>query len=339
MLKRSNNISKVKFEPSGLFKNGHFQTIWSALTHNPADLDSSRKVQVKINNDITVECEYDVPSGNQSAGSEKNTCVILIHGLEGSAKSNYIVSTAKKLLNRGIDVLRMNLRNCGNTMHLANTFYNAGLSGDVSEVIRYCSEQLGHKKIFIAGFSLGANTVLKLAGELTDGYPPELAGVCAVSPPLDLSLCSHTVIKPKNKIYDRYYLNRMRKTYRRKKEYFPELVQLELLEKVRNLYDFDNYIIAPGFNYKDAEDYYACNSSLKFLDTIKVKTLIIQAKDDPIIPPESTEKAISLANSSIEIVFTDHGGHVGFINSRQASLNDIDRNWAENRIIEFIENI
>jgi predicted alpha/beta-fold hydrolase len=231
----------------------------------------------------------------------------------------------------------MNLRNCGDTMHLANTFYNAGLSGDVREVIRYCSEELGHKKIFIVGFSLGANTVLKLAGELKDEYPPELAGVCAVSPPLDLSKSASAIIKPKNIIYDRYYLNRMRRTYKRKKEYFPDLVNLALLDKIRNLYDFDNYITGPGFNYKDAEDYYENNSSGKFLEPIKVKTLIIQAKDDPIIPPESTEKAIALANPNIEILFTDFGGHVGFINSSYASKGDIDRHWAENRIVEFVE--
>ncbi len=320
--------NNIEFKPDGFFKNGHFQTVYSALFHNPTELKNSEAVMIKTEENTTIGCEYN------KAENAKNACTILIHGLEGSTESNYIVSTSKKLLAKGISVLRMNIRNCGGTMHLTNTFYNAGLTHDVNEIIKYCQEKLGHEKIYIVGYSLGANTVLKLAGE--SNYHQSLAGVVAVSPPLDLSMCANAIIRPDNKIYDLYYVRRMRRTYRNKKEFFPELVNLELLNKVRNLYDFDEYITGPLFNYKNAEDYYSQNSSLRFLVNIKVKTLIIQSKDDPIIPFKCTEEALKIENPNIQYLITEHGGHVGFINSLKSALKDHDRFWAENRIVDFI---
>ncbi len=323
----------VEFKPKGLFKNGHFQTIYSSVFFNLPNLNNSKILQIKVNEEATLECEY-----NQAINSQKKACIILVHGLEGSAKSNFIVSTATKLLNKGFDVLRMNMRNCGNTFHLSKTLYNAGLSGDVKELIIYCQKELGHNNIFIAGFSLGANTVLKLAGETNQHDLSVLKGVVAVSPPLDLLECSLEVIKPKNKIYDNYYLKRLKKTYQTKKKYTPDLIDTSLLKKIKNMYDFDDLITAPSFGYKDAKDYYYNNSSLDFIENIKVKTLIIQAKDDPIIPFASTERALKINNPHIKYLVTDSGGHVGFLNSRKLAKDDLDIHWAENRIVEFVEN-
>jgi predicted alpha/beta-fold hydrolase len=319
---------KIPFTPDRTLKNGHAQTIYASLFHKPRNIYKSEKIRVRIDENTLIKCLYTkIPQSKK--------CVILIHGLEGSANSNYVLSTSNKLLAKGISVVRMNIRNCGDTLHLTDTLYNAGLTSDVFKLIKYCNQDLGYKEIFIAGFSLGANIVLKLAGEAGKNIPEGLVGVCAVSPPLDLSLSAKAIIKTENKVYDRYYLTRLVNTYTLKNKYYPDKFDLDVLKKVKNLKDFDDYITGPSFDYKDAEDYYQNNSSLKFLPNINIPTLIIQAKDDPIIPFSCTEAALKIDNNNISYLITDHGGHVGFINGKKETSNDYDKYWAENRLIDF----
>jgi len=334
MQKTNLKLDKVEFNPVGLFKSGHFQTIYNALFFNPKDLKNTQNFEVKLDDKNTIVCEY-----NKSNLNPTNTCVILVHGLEGSAKSNYVVSTAQKLLNNNFSVVRINLRNCGGTSHLSETLYNAGLSDDIKKVIKYSIETLNYKNVFAAGYSLGANMVLKMAGEYSSDYPEQLKGVVAVSPPLDLLECSYEIILPRNVLYDNHYRKRLIKTYKNKKRFYSDTVDLSLIKKIRTLKDFDNYITGPSFGYKDAEEYYQENSSLKFLPTVQVNTLIIQAKDDPIIPYNSTEQALKIDNPNITYLITEYGGHVGFTNSFSASKNDLDRHWAENRIVEYVSQL
>ncbi len=332
MQKTDLKLDEIEFNPLGLFRNGHFQTIYNALFFKPVNPPNTKHFQIKLDDKNTIICDY---NKNQKGLSE--TCVILVHGLEGSSQSNYVVSTALKLLKNGFDVIRVNIRNCGSTSHLSETLYNAGLSDDIKKVIDYSINQLNYKNIFAIGFSLGANTVLKMAGEYEDNYPKELKGVAAVSPPLDLLECSYEIIKPKNIVYDDHYRKRLIKTYKNKKKYYPNHIDLKIIEKIKTLKDFDNHITAPSFGYKNGDEYYKENSSLKFLPPIKVNTLIIQAKDDPIIPFESTETALKINNANIHYLITNYGGHVGFTNSFSSSKNDVDRRWAENRIVDFVK--
>lgn len=332
MEKTKLKLDNIEFSPVGLFKNGHFQTIYNALFYKPMTLKNPKKIEIKIDDKNTIVCDYSKAENNTT-----KTLVILVHGLEGSSESNYIVSTAQKLYKKDYSVLRMNIRNCGGTSHLSETLYNAGLSDDVKKIIEYFKDRFDYKNIFVCGFSLGANTVLKMAGEYGNSYPEELKGVIAISPPLDLAECSEEIILPKNMIYDDHYRKRLIKTYKNKKKTHPKNVDLGILSKIKTLKDFDNYITGPAFGYKDAEEYYRLNSSLKFLTDIKVYTVIIQAQDDPIIPFNSTIKAMNINNDNIHFLITKHGGHVGFINSFSASKNDIDRRWAENRVVEFVD--
>lgn len=320
---------KIPFHPDKTLKNGHVQTIYASIFHNPKNIYNSEKLRIRVDENTLIKCLY-------TKASNSGKCAILVHGLEGSANSNYVLSTANKLIAKGISVIRINIRNCGDTMHLTDTLYNAGLTADLYKVIEYCRDTLSYDKIFIVGYSLGANLVLKLAGESGQNIPKSLVGVCAVSPPLDLSLSANAIIKPENKVYDKYYLNRLIKTYILKNKYYPDLFSLDVLKKVKTLKDFDNYITGPSFDYKDAEDYYKHNSSLQFLPTINIDTLIIQAKDDPIIPFSCTEEALKITNDKISYLITDQGGHVGFINGKKESYHDFDKFWAENRIVDFI---
>lgn len=327
------NIEKIRFEPNSFFKNGHIQTIYLGSVRKVKDLENTEKIEIKTDTGTSIKCDY-----NKISKYSKKLC-ILVHGLEGSSKSTYIASLAKKILNINSDTLRINLRGCGGTSQLSNTFYHAGLTVDLKKIIDYSINEMKYEEIIIIGFSLGANMVLKLGGEYKNNFPKELKGICSISPPLELNMSSREILKLSNKMYDKYYLDKLKITYKEKQKFFPEIVDLSILKKIKTLYDFDNLITAPHFNYKNAIDYYSKNSSINFIKDIQIKTLIIQSKDDPIIPPSSTEKAMMIKNENIEYLFTKHGGHVAFVNSEKASKNDIDIHWAENRVVDFCKKI
>lgn len=319
---------QIALKPQGFFRNGHFQTIYSSLFHKPTKNFDSDSIIIKLDEVNSVKCFH--------THKHSNICVILVHGLEGSSESSYVLSTAKKLINKGFSVVRMNLRNCGDTLELCETLYNAGLGNDVLKVAEHLHTKFGYKKIFTVGYSLGANTVLKMAGEMKKEYHNFISGVCAISPPLDLTQSSEAISKISNKIYDNHYLKRLIKTYIKKHKLYPKKYPLDVLKKIKNLKDFDNLITGPSFGYIDGQDYYVKNSSLAFIKDIDINTLIIQSKDDPIIPFDSTLRALNIKNHKVKYMISEHGGHVGFINSYPESFKDIDSFWAENRIVDFV---
>ncbi|MFN8674401.1 MAG: alpha/beta fold hydrolase [Candidatus Sericytochromatia bacterium] len=316
---------KIKFKPHLISRNGHFQTIFSSIFHKNIDLPKHQDIIINLDDKNSVKCFYHK--------NNSQNCAILVHGLEGSADSGYVSSTAKKLLKKGFSVIRVNLRNCGNTLELCETLYNAGMSQDILKIAEYSNKNLNYNNIFLVGFSLGANIVLKASGEINN--QTYIKKIVSISPPLDLAECSNAILKPENKIYDNYYLKKLLRTYIKKYKLFPNIYKLSLLEKINNLQDFDNFITAPYSGYKDAFDYYNQNSSINFIEHAKVDTLIIQAKDDPIIPFSSTERALKIDNPKVKYLISKHGGHVGFINSFKNTFNDVDVYWAENRAIDF----
>lgn len=321
------SLNTVPFFPTGILASGHAQTMYAGVFHQPPDVPADREDLITVAPDTRVLCLF-----NQAGPAPSPTTVLLLHGLEGSAQSGYIVSVAQKLLKAGIDVIRMNMRSCGGRPWLSPTLYHAGLTADLRQVISHYAPTC--PRLFVAGFSLGANTVLKFAGE--GDLSSAVTGVIATSPPFDLAACSQAIIQPQNKVYDHYYLSRMQQTYRTKRRFFPERYPMQALTSVRNLMQFDQRITAPHGGFRDAADYYQQNSCGQFLPHIAVPTLIIHALDDPIIPARSVKAALAHKSQAVETLITPHGGHVGFLNSPAAAEGDLDSWWAENRLIDWV---
>ncbi|PKL76173.1 MAG: hypothetical protein CVV27_11625 [Candidatus Melainabacteria bacterium HGW-Melainabacteria-1] len=324
-------MSVVPFAAPAWLKSGHQQTLYAALGHRPAPLAPDRRIKIQVDAENSVLCLF-----NQAGAQAAQICLILLHGLESHGDAPYIVSTARKALADGFDVLRMNLRACGGSGHLARTSYHAGLSQDAWEVARYAADSLGYPHIALAGFSLGGHTLLKLAGELGTDRPDWLLGVCAVSPPLDLAASSQSLMRPANRIYERYFYQSMVRSYRAKRRLWPELTPNEPLQRALNLYAFDEHITAPAFGYRDAADYYQQNSALQFIPRISLPVTIVFALDDPIIPFASHQQAMALGNPQLHWLLSAEGGHVGFRNDGQLAASDRDAHWAENRLLETV---
>lgn len=263
--------------------------------------------------------------------------LLLVHGLEGSAESSYMLGITFKALHHGMNVVRMNLRNCGGSMHLTPTLYNAGLSADIACILRELHND-GCASIFIAGYSLGGNIVLKTAGELGSDGPSLLAGVAAVSPSIDLDACVTAMEKPENRLYERWFLRTLKQKIREKAKAHPERYDITKLKLVNSMRVFDDTYTAPAGGYGNAANYYATASAINVVHKIQVPALIIASQDDPLIPFSIFQHA-SLQNDDIELLATKYGGHAGYIHQASERLPVLDSFWAENRIVQFCQEV
>jgi len=317
--------------PSWL-KSGHLQTLYAGTLWRPEPLPPYQCFSVAVDDSNRVLCEW-----NLADKTPQRACLVLIHGLGSSAQAAYMASAARQGLARGLDVVRMNLRGCGASRHLSQTLYHAGLTGDLLALCRHLSQELGYAQLVLAGFSLGGHQVLKLASERPD--LPALQGVCAISPPLSLAAASRSIMHPANRIYERYYYQQMRRDYLQRRRWWPEHSRLSVLERVRNLWDFDDQITGPEFGFRDAADYYAQSSVLEHLHQIDLPTLVIHALDDPIILGEAHLQAMQKSHQQIHWLLTAEGGHVGFINHRDLARQDSGPIWSENRLLDFAQGL
>ena len=319
------------FVPHPLLTNRHAMTIassqWPRQLKFAKMTGEPRRFEVEPGIEVLAHCHW-------QPDRRKHPTVILLHGLEGSSDSPYILGTAEKAFALGMNALRLNQRNCGGTLHLTPTLYNSGLSSDPLAVIRELADVDGLGPFFLAGWSMGGNVVLKAVAELADDARALLAGVCAVSPSLDLEPCVQALETGFNKVYEQWFLKGLKNKLREKSRLYPDLYDPSHLDAINLIREFDNIYTAPGGGYGDAANYYKTASALPIMHNISIPTLILQAKDDPFVPFQSF-LAPQLESPHITLITPEHGGHCGFLHRSKEGWPFADRFWAENRIISF----
>jgi len=240
---------------------------------------------------------------------------------------------AAKAYRSGFNVVRMNQRTCGGTEHLTPTLYNSGLSGDYCAIVEELTRQDGLERIWLVGYSMGGNLVLKAAGEIGTSAPA-LAGAAAVCPNIDPTACAHALEKPRNWLYHRHFLDGLKSRLRRKAALLPGKWDLTGLENIDRISEFDDRYTAPDGGYRSGADYYDRAGARHVLDSIAVPTLIITAQDDPFIPYSMFTVPMIRRHPRVRVVAPRHGGHCGFIH-RDNKMED--PYWAENRIVDFVQ--
>jgi predicted alpha/beta-fold hydrolase len=305
-----------------LFRNPHLQTIAAHFWPRPADHAPLQRRYFQTEPDVQVLVESQAPD------SAPKGEIVMVHGLEGSGQAGYIRSLSALALASGFAAHRFHMRTCGGTEHLCNTLYHAGLTSDLLTVLRQLHAE-GYAPVFLVGFSLGGNVVLKLAGELADAAPELIQGICAASTPLDLGACARRISQPDNSVYERRFVGKMRERLCATGRYAPSDFQdLHSVEAI------DDRITAPSFGFGNAANYYRTQSSIAFLDRIRVPVLLIQSKDDTFVPFEIFRAEAVRANPRIELVATEWGGHLGFIGrgAHRFWLDQTIMNWVVNRL-------
>jgi hypothetical protein len=259
--------------------------------------------------------------------------ILALHGLNGSSGAHYMKGIAVKAFTRGLNVVLLNQRNCGDTDHLSAGLFHSGLTADPRAVFDELVAVDGLSAIGIAGYSLGANLALKLAGEYGAAPPAALLGVVGVSPILEIGLCVRALERRDNLLYEWNFVRGLKRRMRRKARFWPGRFDLGPLRRIGTVREFDEVYTAPHFGFASAEDYYHRASGMRIVDRIRVPALIISAEDDPFVPPEQFADPKVTGNPHVTLCLCKHGGHCGFVGPRAA---DGDGYWAEKQIVDFV---
>jgi len=322
----------IGFEPRPSLAGGHRMTLysWGNPRYFPRLPPAQRRYfDVAPGARVVADCHW------QADRWERPT-LLALHGLNGSSAAHYIRGLAAKAFARGMNVVRLNQRNCGDTEHLAEGLFHSGLTTDAALVVDELTRVDGLPAVAVAGYSLGGNLALKLAGEYGPNPPSALTAVAAVSPIIEIGECTRALERPENWLYQWNFVRDLKRRIRRKDALRRGAFDLARLRAIRTVRAFDEAYTAPYFGFRSAEDYYHRASAMRVVDRISVPTLIISAEDDPFVPPEPFRDPRVAGNPHIDLRLSAHGGHCGFVGVRSG---EDDGYWAENQIVEFANSI
>jgi len=322
----------VSFKPAWWLPEGHSQTLWRKFLPEPAPRHCRDRIE--LDDGDFLDIDWCTETGMREQSSDK--IVILIHGLCGCSQSTYIVSLQEQLARVGLSSVAVNLRGCSGEANRLARSYHSGVSDDLDAVYRHLQRRFPARSLCFVGFSLGGNVLLKWLGENRLQDSPVVRAV-AVSTPFQLGLCSQAMTRGLSRIYGSYFVNRLSETFIAKRTALieanngDELAQLESIgefSSLKNIWEFDERVTAPLNGFKNAEHYYDSCSSGPLLSRIDVDTLLIQSRDDPLIPKAAVPTQSDLS-SRVELRLLQKGGHVGFVSAREP-------NWLERQITEYL---
>ncbi|ADB18809.1 alpha/beta hydrolase fold protein [Pirellula staleyi DSM 6068] len=325
------NWSRVPpFRAHPLVRGGHLQTVLGCYLPGPKSTYVAKLRLVPLADGDSLAIHDDCPEQWQAG----DRVAVLFHGLGGSHQSGYMRRGADKLNARGIRVIRVDLRGSGAGFAYARHLGHAARSDDVHAAVQFVADLCPGSPLVIAGFSMGANMVLKYLGAHASNVPDCVIGGMAVAPPVDLVHCAEHIQKGMQRAYDQMFVRNLMRLVERRRREIPGVVDVDLSPQPKRLWDFDDRFTARLGGFKDAHDYYSQASSKPQLSKIRHSTLIITADDDPIVPISSFEAAV--LSPTTELMVTRSGGHLGFISSNPR---EGDRRWMEWRLVDFVTSV
>lgn len=241
--------------------------------------------------------------------------LLVLHGLEGTIRSHYVRGILARAAARGWGADLMIFRGCGEVLNQTLRFYHSGETGDLDFVARRIASEFAGAPIYLVGYSLGGNVVLKWLGEHSRDVPPAVRAAAAISVPYDLAAGAAFVHHGFSRVYERHFLRTLKVKAITKLARFPGILDAAQIRGADSLVAFDEAFTAPAHGFADATDYYRRCSSAAFLTSIRTPTLLLSAFDDPFLPSDRLRAAAASAreNPLLEIEFCSHGGHVGFV--------------------------
>lgn len=307
------------YRPPLIFRNPHINTAWASKFRRVRGL-SFQRTRFELSDGDFVDLDW------SCRGYAR--CALIIHGLGGDSSRVYVRGMSESLGRAGWDTVALNLRGCSGTPNRLSLTYHSGRTDDLNQVARFLESQGTYRTLALVGFSLGGNIALKYMGE--QGQLSPFLGAVAVSAPLDLASSARKL--ESSRYYTRYLLKKLEPYLRRKKELFPQLVDLTGFESIRSFQEYDDRYTAPLNGFRDAADYWSQSSALPILPSIARRTLILNALDDPFLGPECYPETLAATHPWVHLEVPKFGGHVGFMQTG-------DRSWAEERAQKFLSDL
>jgi uncharacterized protein len=326
----SRRSSEYTYRPAWWVPGAHAQTMWGKFFRRRESQGAAVQRWETPDGDF-----LDVHRLNADPGAPR---LLLLHGLEGTIRSHYVTGFFGEAKRRGWGADLLIFRGCGDEPNRAPRFYHSGETGDLAFVLDRILSEYSGSPILLAGVSLGGNVLLKFLGERADRLEPRVRGAAAVSVPFDLEKGARHIATGFARIYDRHFLRTLRAKATAKLAVYPDLFDSAQLAAARSIFDFDDAVTAPVHGFQDAHDYYTRSSSLRWLGRIQCPTFLLSAIDDPFLPASVLEEVRGIAreNASLNLEFTDHGGHAGFVQGRWPWRPDYYAEW---RACEFLSSL
>jgi len=315
------------FSPAWWLPGAHAQTLWGKFFRRPEIHDTRIERLETPDGDFLNLHHLDAPPGSP--------ILLMLHGLEGSVRSHYIQGLLTEARQRGWRAAVLVFRSCGGELNRLERSYHSGETGDLAFVLNHLHSAFPGAPLVLAGVSLGGNVLLKYLGEQGTSISPLIKAAAAVSVPYDLSRSSRYIDRGFSRVYQWNFLRTLRAKAMAKVERFPDLPAGRQLATVRTMFDFDEHFTAPVHGFLGAADYYTKSSSLGWLETISIDTLLLSAVNDPFLPGEVLDDVRRKArhNPKLHVEFTSHGGHVGFVEGRNPFSPVY---YLEHRVSEFL---
>jgi predicted alpha/beta-fold hydrolase len=320
--------SELTYTPAWWVPGRHAQTLWGRIFRRAPTVPTRLE-------------RWDTPDDDElevhrlDATHPEAPRLVLLHGLEGTIRSNYIQGTLALAQRRGWAADVLIFRGCGTRMNRQRRIYHSGETADLQLVVDRVVSENPDQSVMLAGFSLGGNVLLKWLGERGTGVPRQIRGAAAVSVPFDLEAGARQIERGFSRIYTYHFLRSLVMKARAKLEAYPGLFDDTRLTGARTLYDFDDIVTAPVHGFADAHDYYSRSSSLQYLPGVRVPTLLLSALDDPFMPRETADTVMRLSEKSawLLVEFYPQGGHVGFVGGATPFRSHY---FAEERLVQFL---
>jgi len=313
----------VRLRTAFPFSSGHIQTVYPTLFRPAPDFDYRRR-RLETSDGDFIDLDWSVDGNRRLA--------LILHGLEGSARSKYVLGMARAARQSGYDVLAMNFRGCSGEPNRKITMYHSGWTQDLHETLLMVGEQRLYESVDLIGFSLGANLVLKYLGEDPARVPALVRRAVAISVPCDLEDSARALARPQCALYMRYLLDHLRKKIIVKSRLFPGEIDLTGVEKIRTFREFDDRYTAPMHGFRDAHDYWRRSSSRQFLGGIERECCIINAVNDPFLGPSCYPYREARGNGRLRLIIPRTGGHVGFVGSPLGGMY-----WSEWMTMKYLQ--
>jgi uncharacterized protein len=320
------------YRPAWWVPGRHLRTLWGRLSGRRLRRPTRIERWSTPDDDELEIRRVDAP-GRPAAEAPR---LVFLHGLEGGMHSHYVANFFDEALCRGWGADLILFRGCNGEINRARRFYHSGETSDLDFAVRRIVAESPGRPIVLAGVSLGGNVLLKWLGERGEHVPTEVRGAAALSVPFDLARGSRHISRGFSRVYERHFLDSLRRKALAKLERYPDLFDREAMLAARTLWDFDDVLTAPVHGFRDAADYYAKSSSIGYLHGIRVSTLLLSAVDDPFLPPEVLDEVREIARDvpALTVEFVARGGHVGFVSGYVPWR---PHYWGEWRALEFLE--
>jgi len=311
------------YSPSFLFKNGFFSTVYSGLYRKVKDVSQTRE-RITLNDGDFIDLDWSY------ASKPTSKLIIVLHGLEGDAQRPYMLGTAKIFNQNDVDAVCVNFRGCSGEENLKYHSYHSGETNDLKEIIDNILASKSYDEIYLKGFSLGGNVVLKYLGEGND-IPNQVKAGIAVSVPCFLYGSMLQLHMFKNVLYHDRFKKHLMGKLKVKHKLFPEEISKSEIKSIKTLKDFDDVYTSKANGFIDALDYYAKSSSLQFLQSINRPTLIINSLNDSFLSKECFPFDVAKTNKNLFLETPKYGGHVGMYAKNGVYYNEM-------RALQFIKN-